>query len=170
MLSLPPAHRNVYLQTQRQEKVNHLRSSIPVGEPLHAEARSALQAGISGYQQEIGLSYLRKMLSQKNADLEVRTPQGWSWSAPVLRSSGVSCLTAADLMYLWIKDLERHLLKSSFGYRVERVAQSVLDSTVFMLLGDYEETFALNCLFFFCVCDLLLIQDPDTKTDCDVLH
>lgn len=62
MLSLPPAHRNVYLQTQRQEKVNHLRSSIPVGEPLHAEARSALQAGISGYQQEVGLSYcLRKM-------------------------------------------------------------------------------------------------------------
>jgi hypothetical protein len=39
-----------------------------------------------------------------------------------------------------------------------------------MLLGDDEETFAIFCLFSLFVYDLLVIQDPDTKADCDVLH
>ena len=37
---------------------------------------------------------------------------------------------------------------SSFGFRVGRVALSVLHFTVVMSLGDYEEAFAIFCLFF----------------------
>lgn len=115
LTSLPLAHGNVYLQAQRQEKVNPLRSSILTVRLLHKEAGCSLWVGVSGH----------KLVTNPSVSEKCRVhgfPQGWSWSAPVLSSFGISCPTAAGQIYMWVKGLRNILCLYVFiWYRVGRV-------------------------------------------------
>lgn len=68
-------------------------------------------------------------------------------------------------MYPWVKGL-RYILCLHL-VQCRKSHQSVLHSTVVALTGDQKETFSIFCI---CICDLLLIKDPDTKADHDVLN